>query len=138
MNTLPIYPAFIGAIIKQDKRTLIFYHNKFKLYIIPVGKIDKDESPYDTLLREMQEELAIEVLQAKIVFTGLVDNRLYNIPGMSHATVYEITEYNGKITNAEPHKHNELLWLSNQQLEVYGKLYPVDELTLNLLTMGLL
>jgi 8-oxo-dGTP diphosphatase len=54
----------VGAIILNDKKELLVVrkHYKDRLdYIIPGGKQEKGENDRQTLLRELQEELAIHV-----------------------------------------------------------------------------
>jgi 8-oxo-dGTP diphosphatase len=55
----------VGAIILNDKKELLVVrkHYKDRLdYIIPGGKQEKGENDQQTLLRELQEELAINVI----------------------------------------------------------------------------
>ena len=64
----------IGAIIIKNKRVLVLDHKKFGNWVIPVGKVRKDEPVWDAFEREMNEELGITVSRARIAFSQIIDN----------------------------------------------------------------
>ena len=62
-----IYPA-VKAIIQQDEKFLIIkyeFSNK-TVWDLPGGKINYGESPYDTLIREVKEEINLSIKIRKI------------------------------------------------------------------------
>ncbi len=50
-----------SALIENQGRFLILYHEKLKLWLYPGGHVEADEEPQDAALREIQEETGIEV-----------------------------------------------------------------------------
>ena len=100
----------VGIIIDNDK-VFLLRHNKCKgLLIFPSGKVEEGESVKEALIREMKEELNIDVLE--------YEEFAYNFPqwydrvdGIMHTQedVFIITRYSGELINNEPTKHLELI-----------------------------
>ena len=60
-----------GMIVKEGKILLIAHRkNKKKYWLVPGGGIDFGESAEDALVREMQEELGIDVEIGDIIFSS--------------------------------------------------------------------
>lgn len=57
-----VYPA-VKAIIQKDKKLLVIKQelNNFTVRDFPGGRIEYGENPYDTLLREVKEEVNLSV-----------------------------------------------------------------------------
>ncbi|MFW5484535.1 MAG: NUDIX hydrolase [Spirochaetaceae bacterium JB067] len=51
----------VGAFIFCNDELLLIYHRKLRLWLPPGGHIEKDETPDDAVLREIQEETALNV-----------------------------------------------------------------------------
>ena len=59
-----------GIIIKDKKLLVVESKNIPNYYIAPGGKFLKNESPKNTLIRELQEELDIKIYQNDLSFFG--------------------------------------------------------------------
>ena len=124
----------IAAIIRKQRKLLILYHNKLQLYTIPLGKVNIGETPHDALLREMKEELDIEVTSCSKVGKAniIIEERDITFH------IFDIYSYNGTIVNNEPHKHNEMLWNSLSQLIKLHKENKMDKVTTLCMQQGLI
>jgi len=72
--------------------------------IFPGGHIEKDETPEESLMREMKEELGILILK----YTFIDD--FYYEDG-AHSKVYVITEWTGK---PKPLEAEKLFWIDDE------------------------
>ena len=112
----------VGAVIKkQDGKILTMFHKKLGAYSIPVGKVELTECPSDnlrkaTIIRELQEELGIEVILRNV--QQLAYEEQHHTRGevkiTAHTYIYAIEEFDGVIENKEPEKHYQLMWMSHQ------------------------
>ena len=57
-----------AVIINEEGRTLLVRKRGTKIFIQPGGKIEKGESPQETLARELDEELGLALI--KVAFLG--------------------------------------------------------------------
>jgi ADP-ribose pyrophosphatase YjhB (NUDIX family) len=93
-----------GVFTVEGIYTPVLFHNKFKLWTIPVGKVEINETPQEALEREMLEELGVVIKEYELLISQTLE---YN--NTSHmAFIYRIHEYDGDIKNKEPFKHREL------------------------------
>ncbi|MBI2499650.1 NUDIX domain-containing protein [Candidatus Woesearchaeota archaeon] len=73
----------VGAIVLNDKKQLLVVRKKFKdrtEYIIPGGRQEKNENDYETLARELLEELGVKVI-SKEFFGKFNEQAIFeNIP----------------------------------------------------------
>lgn len=82
---------------------------------LPAGHVDMGENAYETLIREAQEELGIQIFVRDIIDTFVVCRRNKSL--MPYYDVYfEIGSYNGNIKINEPDKCSELAWYSIENL----------------------
>jgi 8-oxo-dGTP pyrophosphatase MutT (NUDIX family) len=105
----------VSAVFKHpnDERVLILYHEKFKGWCLPMGKVSTGETLLSCLHREMEEELGISIQHATPIHSF---KAVYQV-GENHQvavdnTIFQIDRYAGKITNLEPHKHSAMKWAS--------------------------
>lgn len=50
-----------GLVVVQDNKLLLTYSNNKKAWYLPGGKIDQGETAREALIREIREELNIDV-----------------------------------------------------------------------------
>ena len=81
---------------------LVFDHHKINKVTIPVGKVDEGHTPEFTLTKEMEEELGITVTKFKRL--GSEIREIYNEP--IEVVIFEVSNYDGTVYNAEPEKHS--------------------------------
>lgn len=58
------------AIIIEDNKVLVMQRNKSgnQYYTLVGGRLDKDETPEQALVREVKEETGMDVIAARLVF----------------------------------------------------------------------
>ena len=101
------------------------------------GKVDKGESALKAAMREAKEEVGVELkltkedVSAVLYRTGNGETDLS--PWVD--TIFEITEWQGELYNAEPHAHSELKWFEVDDLP--KNLTPFTKKYLSLLTDGI-
>ncbi|WP_395153385.1 NUDIX domain-containing protein [Ilumatobacter sp.] len=105
-----------AVLVKADQILLCHRHPNRRWYPnvwdIPGGHIDAGETPADAVLRELREELGIEV--------RIESNEPFRVfdpaPGLT-LYVWVVTEWSGEITNRAPDEHDELGWFGLDDLE---------------------
>lgn len=110
-----------GIIRNNNNEFLVFYHKKLNKLAIPVGKVEIGELPKHALIRELKEELNIDVNPnyiAKITETPTISE---NTKWLLHS--YYIRVYTGTVHNNEPDKHDEPYWENIEMLLTYHETY---------------
>ncbi len=121
MNEKPIYIGICAVIRNKENKILIENHVKLQGLSLPGGKCERGEGPLFAVLRELREELGIDVTTAFQIDRKYFPDIPY--PKKDHKFadfdeyLFDVREYTGKIENKEPKKHTELLWLSKEELE---------------------
>jgi len=126
----PILFVVAGALIDSDSRVLIGKRPEKKpmagLWEFPGGKLQKGESPETALIRELKEELGVDISEsclAPFTFTShLYDNFHLIMP------LYLCRVWKGRVINRE---HIEIKWVQPNRLREY----PMPPADLPLLPM---
>ena len=85
----------------------------------PGGHIDAGESPTDALVRELREELGIDIDPAGAVSV------LRSSPGPDlDIEIWAVASWDGDIVNAQPDEHDEIRWFGVEEL---GELTLADD-----------
>lgn len=104
----------VGAILIKEGRILCAQRGGEKslpfLWEFPGGKIEQGESPHQALIRELSEELLIEVELEATIFDAVSYEYDFG--------VVNLTTIIGKLKSGEPvlTKHQEIRWLSPEEL----------------------
>ncbi|WP_161878429.1 (deoxy)nucleoside triphosphate pyrophosphohydrolase [Alkalibacterium sp. MB6] len=105
----------VGAIIIKNKQILCAQRGNEKalpnLWEFPGGKIEQDETPQEALIRELQEELKIEVEVEREAFETTVYT--YDF-GRVHLTTFICNLIEGKPQLTE---HHQIKWLYPHELD---------------------
>jgi len=114
MERNSIIPASYGIFAQVDKILLVKRANSGYFdgyYSLPAGHVEEHEQPLAALQREMEEELGVRVSSE---FVSLVTTS-YRVQLDQKDRIdffFLIQGFDGEITNREPHKNEELLWVS--------------------------
>ena len=111
----------VAAIILQNNKILATQRGYGEFeggWEFPGGKIEPDETPENAIVREISEELAIEIMVEKYITT--VD---YDYPNFHlHMQCFLCSVIQGDLTLLE---HSDAKWLSKENLETVNWL-PAD------------
>lgn len=124
----------VAGLILQNNKLLICQRPKFKDHPLkwefPGGKIKKDETSEDALIREINEELSINIFN----YNELISYS-YNYSDLGKAVFinfYLIKNFTGKILN---NFHNQLKWIEIKDIREYdfleGDLKIIDYINSN-------
>ena len=100
------------AIIKRDDDVLLLYSKKLDYYMLPGGRIEKEETPEDCVIREVKEEtgLYVRVLNPTVLIKEYYEDSSWN----SHFFLCELTSEEQSLQNLTEEEHYlkiELKWL---------------------------
>ncbi|MDD5769445.1 MAG: NUDIX domain-containing protein [Candidatus Gracilibacteria bacterium] len=129
MSRKPEFYAAVFGIIKDENGNILFQKRQNTgfadgFYQLPSGHIEGEETYNEALIREMKEELGIDILEKNIKLVH-ISHRITKNDRVYFDIFFEITLYNGEITNTEPEKCSELKFLDykNENLVInYNKL----------------
>jgi ADP-ribose pyrophosphatase YjhB (NUDIX family) len=66
-----LYPVVVcSALVEKAGKFLMVFCPKFKKWRVPGGKVENDEALEETLKREMQEEIGIEIVNPQFLGWG--------------------------------------------------------------------
>lgn len=113
----------VAAILEKEDKILIAKKREGKplagYWEFPGGKIESDETPEDALVRELKEEMEIEIEVNKYVGESIYDygnNKIVSLKG-----------YTAKIKSGEIKltDHDEYKWVTLEEIDEY-KMAPAD------------
>lgn len=125
MSHKPILLVVACALVDADRRVLIAKRPDGKsmagLWEFPGGKVEPDETPEAALIRELQEELAVETREACLAPLSFASHSYENIHLLM--PLYVCRKWQGTPQALE---HAELKWVRPQALRDYP-MPPADE-----------
>lgn len=100
------------AIIKKDDAILLLYSKKLDYYMLPGGRIERNESPQTCVVREVKEEtgLDVHVLNETVLIKEYYEDSSWN----SHfflCTLENEHQSNQNLTKEEHYLEIEMIWL---------------------------
>ncbi len=122
-----------ALIIKEDKILLIKRNDKSLfgggIWDIPGGKVEFGESPEESLIREIHEEISLNIKLLNVIDVNSAIDK--NAP-IQYITIVYISNYvNGTIQLND--EHSEYAWVDIRNNEDYKKLYYVEDAIVNYL-----
>lgn len=82
-------------------------------YTVPAGHLEEGESLQQGAHREALEEIGINIIKSKLVHTAYRERRN---DGIYIDVFFEVLEYKGKVSNTEPNKCDQIIWVSQDNL----------------------
>lgn len=116
-NRFTVVPA-VYVLFRKDTQVLLL--RRFQtgymdgMYSLPSGHIDGHEPAEYAAIREAREEVGVTLQADNLHFAHLVHRVGHSDDGSYFERVdifFEATDWEGEITNAEPHKCDELRWV---------------------------
>lgn len=81
-------------------------------YQIPAGHVDAGELPMDALIREAREEIGIDLKKEDVHFAHVSFREMHDETGDRVDFFFRANEWGGEVTNMEPHKCDDLQWVT--------------------------
>ncbi len=109
------------ALIKIEKGKILSTKSKEKnKYYIPGGKRENDETDEQTLIREIKEELSVEIIKESIEYVGTFKAQS---DGAIDGTIVKMTCYKANYIGnlKEDNEIEEIRWLNYNDLEVISE-----------------
>lgn len=114
-SATPYIAAFV-IFRKGDKVAFLLRENTGwgdGYYGLPSGKVEHDETFIDAAIREIKEEVGID-LKPENLRHALTAHRKSDLSWVD--VLFEAESWQGELYNAEPHKHSALEWLDLNEL----------------------
>lgn len=107
-----------SAFIKKDDRFLMVYDPRFKMWRVPGGRVQNDERLEETLLREMKEELNVDIKEFKFLGFGQDEPYKYDIGRKVPRLImfFLVTEFSGDI-KLDPEEAQDSKWLTMEEIK---------------------
>lgn len=119
-------PDFVvAAVVMRDEadRILVVRKAGTSRFMLPGGKIEREESPDATAVREAHEELGVELHGPSLIFIGEWTAPAANEDGRTvHGHIYEHPHVEGVEANGEI---AEILWLTVDELQQRDDIAPL-------------
>lgn len=105
------------AILRKDDRVLMCHRSPRRAWIpgvwdFPGGHIEPTESPAQTLVRELSEELGVDIEPP-----DREPDAVLEFDAESVRLRVWILDYAGSVENRCPDEHDELMWVTGQEAE---------------------
>lgn len=121
-------PEVVGAVLVKDNKVILTkrsskcksYPNKFEF---PGGKVEKDEGLKEALVRELKEELNIDVEIKNIVDFEKNNLKINNLS----LTLFIVNQWNGNII-LDPDIHSTMIDIDFKYLNLVDDLIETDKL----------
>ena len=85
-------------------------------YSIPAGHVDKGESISYSLIREIKEEIDIDIDKTNIELSHIMHRRAIETNDERLDFFFICKNWSGKVKNMEPHKCDDLIWCDINEL----------------------
>jgi ADP-ribose pyrophosphatase YjhB (NUDIX family) len=67
-----------SAFIEKNKKFLLVFCPKFRVWRVPGGRVDNNETLEDTIYREMNEEIGLTIKNVKFVGWAKTTNTIFD------------------------------------------------------------
>lgn len=85
-------------------------------YQVPAGHVDAGELPSVALIREAKEEVGIDILPVDIELVHVSYRPKHDDTDNRVDFFFRARKWSGEVTNREPHKCDDLKWVSLEEL----------------------
>jgi len=101
-----------GNLIIKDGKILLLHRPEHSHWKVPGGKVEEDESPTETAIREAEEEIGVEIELRKPFYSGEFqhNDELF----LWHCYIADIEDGEPEI---QEEKFDELKWFSGNELD---------------------
>lgn len=108
----------VGVIINKQDELLTVQKNGSSYYQLPGGKIEGEERPVDSLIRELHEELHLDLDEKHCVLLGVHEAQAVNEKGKTVRGYVFQCEFVDQFEKIEPHAElREIRWVKKTEIE---------------------
>ena len=127
------FPLSVHLILELDDKILFIKRKNTGYedgkYSLPAGKVEKNESVYDAIVRETREEIGIDILKDEVEIIHVLHRRGDDYGRIDY--FFKTSKWRGKVFNAEPDKCDEVKWMIGN--EAYVEYIPYIRTVLKLI-----
>ncbi len=119
-------------IVHKDK-VLLRMHDKYNLWLVPGGHVELDETPDQAAIREVQEEVGINItlVSPRKIPTNIDDERFTELPTPWHINIHDVndshrhvslvyfatSETDAIVNSLNEHERTESRWVNKEELD---------------------
>lgn len=101
----------VAAILVDADKILLVHRGPFRdwapdTWDVPGGHIESGETAPEAVRREVREELGVKVAARSLTPSAHLSGPTWEV------TYFKIESWSGEISNAAPHEHSELRWMT--------------------------
>ncbi len=85
-------------------------------YNLPSGHVEDGETPIDAMVREVKEEIGVEIRKDDLHFAHVSYRLAHDETGQRADYFFWADKWSGEVINAEPHKCDDLKWVRPEDL----------------------
>ena len=120
----PVRDIVVAAILRRGNKLLLCHRHPDRewypdVWDLPGGHVESGEELTDALVRELREELAAE-LHAPL---GLPFRHLTDTAAAVDMTIW-LVDYDGAVMNNAPDEHDELRWVTAEEIAGLALAHP--------------
>jgi len=108
----------VNALVEKDGRVLFMKRSdgffKGGYWVLPAGHVDGNEPAKQAMIRELKEELGIDVKEENVVFHHVMHSIAKSLERIDF--FFRITDFDGELVNKEPDKCDELVFFDYSNL----------------------
>ena len=108
----------VNALVEKDGKVLFMKRSdgffKGGFWVLPAGHVDGNEPAKQAMIRELKEELGIDVKEENVVFHHVMHSIAKSLERVDF--FFRILDFDGKLINKEPEKCDELAFFDYSQL----------------------
>lgn len=86
------------------------------IYQVPAGHVEAGETPSEALIREAKEEIGIDISPKDINFFHASYRPKHDDTDNRVDFFFKVSKWNGEVINAEPHKCDDLKWVTLDEI----------------------
>lgn len=108
----------VNAMVEKDGKVLFMKRSdgffKGGYWVLPAGHVDGNEPAKQAMIRELKEELGIDVKEENVVFHHVMHSIAKSLERID--LFFRITDFDGELQNKEPEKCDELTFFNYDNL----------------------
>jgi len=122
MSTIERNPATTASYLVLRKEGKVLFARRCNTgyqdgnYQVPAGHVDAGELPSEALIREVQEEIGISIQPEDVRFVHTSFRPMMDKTGDRVDYFFEVDTWTGEVTNSEPDKCDDLIWVDTNAL----------------------